>query len=177
MQRVQNPQFLRSVEARLVAARFHPLLEPAADVRVLDVHVLDADRAAIGLAQGGQQLPERCLRRADERAGIERTVEIGRIESELLQLEQRMGRARLAQGIEMGDEMPQVAIGIDQEDDARLPPGIQRRRGQAVDAELEALEEEPPAFIDGSRVLLPLVVGLLDGIQVPARRRRCPIHG
>src|SRR5437763_1134697 len=105
-------------------------------------------------------------RRADERAGIERTVEIGRIESELLQLEQRMGRARLAQGIEMGDEMPQVAIGIDQEDDARLPPGIQRRRGQAVDAELEALEEEPPAFIDGSRVLLPLVVGLLDGIQV-----------
>ena len=44
---VDDPPFLPQVEPRPVPDRLHPLLEPVADLGVADVHVLDADLAAI----------------------------------------------------------------------------------------------------------------------------------
>ena len=63
--------FCRAAKFGLVAARLHAFLEPAADARVLDVHVLDADGPAVGLAQGGEQFAQGAARQAEERAGVE----------------------------------------------------------------------------------------------------------
>ena len=49
--------FLRS-KLRPVPGRLHPLEQPLADLGVADVHELDADRAAVGLAQNRDQLAQ-----------------------------------------------------------------------------------------------------------------------
>ena len=46
------------VERPVVRVRLHALLQPALLLRVLDVHVLAADRAAVGLAQGFEDLAQ-----------------------------------------------------------------------------------------------------------------------
>ena len=49
-----------------------------------------------------------------------------------------------------------------------LDAGVGRRRGRSAAGQLEALEEEPPALVHRSGILLPARVGVLDGVQVPA---------
>ena len=56
-------RFLLDVEVGLVPDRLHPLQEPRADLRVADVHELDADRPAVGLAEDGDQLAQGGMRR------------------------------------------------------------------------------------------------------------------
>ena len=58
VQLVDDPPLLLDVERRPVAHRLHPLEQPLADLGVADVHELDADRAAIGLAQDRDQLAQ-----------------------------------------------------------------------------------------------------------------------
>src|SRR5262249_38977788 len=70
----------------------------------------------------------------------------------------------------------EVPIRVDEQDDAGLTAGIERGGGQPVYSQVEAFEEVPPALIDGGRILQPLAIGRLDGIQVPASRRRCANH-
>ena len=52
-------QVLQRVGVELELDTLHLRLDPALLLRVLDVHVLDADRAAVGVAQHAQQRPER----------------------------------------------------------------------------------------------------------------------
>ena len=52
-------------------------LDPALLRNVADVHVLDADRAAIGFAHRAQDLAQRHLLRAHQRAGVEHRVHVG----------------------------------------------------------------------------------------------------
>ncbi len=50
--------FLFPGELRLVAGRFHPILEPAADLGFLDVNVFDANMAAVSPAEIFDQLAQ-----------------------------------------------------------------------------------------------------------------------
>src|SRR5205823_10876742 len=103
-----------AVEVGPVAARLHALLEPAADARVLDVQVLDADGAAVGLAEGVEQLAQGGARQADEVAGVEGAVEIAFVEAELGEVQQRVAGALLAERVEVGQEVAEVAVGVDE---------------------------------------------------------------
>src|SRR5437667_10127815 len=87
-----------------------------------------------------------------------------------------MGLPWFAEWIEMGDEVAEVAVSMNEQHNAGLPACIQRRRGQAVRAKLEALKEETPALVNRSGILLPLAIGRFDVFQVPACSRRFTHH-
>ena len=57
-----------------------------------------------------------------------------RIKAELAQLQKLVGRARLAQRVEVGDKMAQVAIGIDQPNDPGLVASLERLPRQPATA-------------------------------------------
>ena len=97
--------FCGASKSRPIATRLHAFLQPAADARVLNVHVLDADGAAIGLAQGGEQLPE-VARGRPTKNGRCRRCGPGRLpQAEIGQLQERMAGRRIAERIEPGEEM------------------------------------------------------------------------
>ena len=56
MQRTQDAVLLAIGEGGAIADRFHAVGEPAAGIERIDVHVLDAERAAISFAQGRHQV-------------------------------------------------------------------------------------------------------------------------
>src|SRR5437870_10862716 len=74
--------------------------------------------------------------------------------------------------------MPQIAVGIDEPDDAGLAARIGAGRGRAARAQLEPLEEPLPALIHRRRVALPTLVGVFESVEVPAIGEsvhvRCP---
>jgi hypothetical protein len=177
----QHPLFLRVGEAVLAQrARFEPVAQPAADGEILDVHVLDAGVAAVGLlhqrddrAQGHVDLPAA----EDE---LELGVEIGL--GELHVLERDLGRGALAEveRVELGDAVAEAAVGADQRVHpclldpvglsgrgrngavrASVPPNRQSGAGPLrwlLAAELEAGEEGVPLGIDAGGIGLPLLV-------------------
>src|SRR2546423_797118 len=114
MKLLQDAQVLLTTEAGLIAARLHAFLQPAAYIRVLDMHVLDADGAAVGFPQGDHEFAQRSLLHTDKRTGFKNVVEVGYIQSELLELQKRMRAPRFAQRVEMGNEVAEVAIGVDE---------------------------------------------------------------
>ena len=78
-------------------------------------------------------------------------------------------RPIVAQRIELGHEMPQLAIGVNQ----IINPHAQRRRRQAGPIPLGALnphfkprEKRPPLLGDRARVFLVLLVKLVDVLGV-----------
>ena len=96
-------------------------LDPALLGGLLDVHVLDADRAAVRIAQHAEQIAELHLLVAADATGEELAVEVpdrqavcGRIEL--------VGHLRLlpAQRIEIGDEVAAHAVHADQRGDLHL---------------------------------------------------------
>ena len=56
-------------------------LEPAALLRILDVHVLDADGAAVGVAKDAKNVAELCLYPATKAACLEGSVKIPKAEA------------------------------------------------------------------------------------------------
>src|SRR5262249_45072482 len=132
------------------------------------------DGAAVSLAQGVEQLAQGGPRQADEVAGIKGAVEVGLVESELSQVEQRGTGALLAERGEVGGEVGQVAAGGDEAGGAGLAVGLGLPGAGA--AQLEALEEVAPGRVDRLRVVAPAPVGVLDGVQVPARRHLDMTH-
>ena len=88
-----DPPLLPEVEARAVADRLHPLLQPLADLRVADVHVLDADLPAVGLAEDLDQLAEGGVRGVGQPV-VEDPVEVGLGEPEV----RRVRAARASRG-------------------------------------------------------------------------------
>ena len=68
---------------RPVARRLHPLLEPRPRGFVGDVHVLDAERAAVRFLEGGHELAQRGPLETLEGRGVHRAAEVSLREAEL----------------------------------------------------------------------------------------------
>ena len=96
-------------------------LDPALLLGVLDVHVLDADRAAVGVAQHAEQVAERHLLDAGDAAGEELAVEVPDRQP-VRQRVELLGHRRLlpAERVEVGDEVAADAVDADQRGDLHL---------------------------------------------------------
>ncbi len=108
----------------LVEGRMHTLdlgLDPALLLGVLDVHVLDADRAAIGVAQHAEQRAELHLLGAGDTTGEELPVEVPDRQP-VRQGVELFGHRRLfpLERIEVGDEVSADAVDADEGGDLHL---------------------------------------------------------
>jgi len=108
----QDPHLL--VVRGLLVGLLQALLEPAALLRLLDVHVLDADRAAVGVAQHAEDLAQQHRAPAAEAAGDELAVEIP--EGQPVARDVEVGVAALAvlEGVDVGHQVAAHAVGVDQ---------------------------------------------------------------
>ena len=163
------PRFVRR-KCRAIENRLHPLLEPRPLLLVRDVHELDAERSAIRRLQLCEQIAKRLGRRTQKAAGAERAAQVFFREAELVQLQERMGRAVVTQRIEPGDAMPQLAVGMHQIKRALRQPverlrsfcGSWRQRGTGS-ARFIAGKERPP--LRAQRLWIALVLRL-QALQV-----------
>src|SRR5262249_28630993 len=80
------------------------------------------------------------------------------------EFQQRVTGAPLAERIEVGEEVAEVAIGVDEADDANLLGSAAGGRWTRQ-AKVESLEEVAPTGIDRFGVLAPALVGGFDGFQ------------
>ena len=102
-------------EAGLVVAALDALLDPGLLGRILDVHVLDADLAAIGLAHDLHDLAQRRRLVAEQVVDEDRPVHVGVGEAVGRGIELGVALPRLqVERIEAGFEMAAHAIGADQ---------------------------------------------------------------
>ena len=177
-QAVEDAQPVLGGEVGTVGGRLHALLEPDALLLVLDVHVLDAERAAVGRLQARDQVADAGARAAAEAAARDDAVEILVAEAELRGLEERMPRGLRRERVQVGDQVPELAVGVDQvedADDGRAGRGGHPRchpadgRSVAAGTQLEAREEERPLFADRARVGLVAAVLLGDVVLVGER--------
>ncbi len=108
------------------------LLDPQFLVGLLDVHVLDARRSAVGVAQHAEDLAERHPGAAGQPSGGELTVEVPQAEPVGDRVELVVDLRRLlAQRVEVGDEMASNPVHVDELEDAGLllgPPLAPRGR-------------------------------------------------
>jgi hypothetical protein len=115
-QALEHVPLLLGIEFRVGPIALEPLLPPALLVLVGGVHVLHADRAAIGLAQGVEQIAQGHRVLAEEGvAGVEDRFEVGVGEAveRRLQLGDRRPLGALER-IEVGPAGADVAVGRDQ---------------------------------------------------------------
>ena len=154
-----------SAELGPVEGGLHVLLEPVPLDLVGDVHVLDAEGAAVGGAQEPNQLAQRGVRTAAEAGTLDGALEVVFVEAELAQRQQGMIGLVVAERVEVGDQVAELPVGVDEVEDAEraLGPGA---CGVTVGGELEAGEELRPVFSDRAGVAAKLPVQLLDVIGV-----------
>ncbi len=113
--RVQLAQDAQLVLARGAGvARLEPLLEPLALGGVGDVHVLDADGAAVRVAQQAEDVAQRVLRLAAEAARGEPAVQVPQRHAVVLDVQ--VGVLALAVGERVGlrHEVAARAVGVDE---------------------------------------------------------------
>src|SRR5262249_37445040 len=95
------------------------------------------------------------------------------------QLQQRMAGADFAQRVEVGDEVAEVAVGVNEANDGGLgsPVGGGGTGGDRLRrTQLETLEEGAPAGVHRFGVLLPALIGRLDGIDIETTGNRTMTH-
>ena len=116
------------LDGELGGSAFDLLLDPALLLGLLDVHVLDAHRAAVRVAQDVEQLAERqtpcaahCRVDADVATGEELAVQVpdGQAVGGRIQLGVHLGRLR-RQRIEVGDQVAADPVHVDQRRDLHL---------------------------------------------------------
>ena len=117
---LEDALLARRVEGRVVARRLHPVLEPVLPLGVGDVHVLDADRPAVGLAQGVEDLAQRRLVLAGEPAGHELAVEVPQGEAVGRGVEVAVRRPGAVEGVEVGHQVAAHPVVVDELQHLRL---------------------------------------------------------
>src|SRR5207237_3506036 len=149
--------------------RLPGVLGPDALLLALDVHVLDAERATVGRLEACDQVADAGARAAAETAARDHAVEVLLAEAELRGLEERMPRGLRRERVQVGDQVAELAVGVDQvedADDGRAGRGrggrARRRRADhrpvAAGTQLEAREEERPLLADRAWVGLVAAV-------------------
>ena len=121
-QAFKQAQLLACRVGALAVNRLDPRLNPAPLGDVVDVHVLDADPAAVGFLERIEDLPEGCpLGDALERTRVERRVDVGVAQAVERRFEFVQFGTRLAlQRIEIGPARAQRPIRADHLEDADL---------------------------------------------------------
>ena len=111
-----------------VVGALDPLLDEAPLLQVVDVHIFEADVAAVGRLQHRDDLADASPARSRARRRVDRAVEVGVGEAVIGRASGRPGSSRVVQAerIELGGEMPAHAIGADQH---HRPDASRRRRG------------------------------------------------
>ena len=116
-----------AVERPVVGLRLHALLQPALLLRHLNVHVLAADFAAVGLAQRLQDFAQRRHRfgrafadRLAEAAGEEFAIQIPDGEAVGFGVEFGVVAGFGAERVEIGDQVAAHAVGVDHLHDPRF---------------------------------------------------------
>ena len=89
-------------------------LQPGAFLRVLHVHVLDTDSAAVRIAQHAEYLPQPHPRRPAETAGGELPLEIPERQAVLVDVKVRMLSLLVLQRVGVRHEMTAHPVGVDQ---------------------------------------------------------------
>src|SRR5450755_3601860 len=90
------------------------LLQPGAFLRVLHVHVLDADSAAVRVAQHAEYLPQPHPRRPAETAGGEFPLEIPERQAVLVDVKVRVLALLVLQRVGVRHEMTAYPVGVDE---------------------------------------------------------------
>ncbi len=146
----EDPVLLFAAEFRTIAVRLHLGLQPPPRLHVLNVEVLDGYRPAIGVVEHAEDLPQRGLLRPDEVAGVEYLVEVLFSETESSELEQRVAFEVVAERVEVGDEVADVAVGEDQARHLGLIGGAFRcHRPRRAVGEVEPRKEQLPLCVHG----------------------------
>ncbi len=162
-------------------ARLEAVAQPAADREILDVHVLDAGGAAVGLLHELEDLAQLHGGGAAAEDEIELAVEIGLGELHVLEREFRGGAVAEIERVELGDAVAEAAIGADEGVDLRLfLPGLPdgslpggglpgrggglgwrsftARRRRLLATEFESGEEGVPLDVDAGGIGFPLLI-------------------
>ena len=123
-------------ELGLVADALDALLDPGLLVRMLDVHELDADRAAVGLAQHLHDLAQGRRLQPEHVVEEDRPVHVGFGEAVGLRIELRVVLPALqAERIEIGHQVAAHAVDADQHQRAdRIDDRRARHRRATADA-------------------------------------------
>ena len=92
----------------------HPLLQPGALGRVLDVHVLQADGAAVGVPQHAEDLAQQHPRLAAEAAGRELALQVPQGQAVLDDVQVRVLALGVLQRVGVGQQVAAHPVGVDQ---------------------------------------------------------------
>ncbi len=137
-----------------VVRALHAGLNPGLLLGVLDVHELDADPRAVGLAQDLEDLPERRLLQAEDVVEEELALQIGVGKAVGLGVELRMMLvAREPERVEVGQQVAAHPVGPDQHHHAQV---IDDQAPRALAAEIDDLaavadQAWRPASVVGAR--------------------------
>ncbi len=110
----QDRALLLGRQPGIVAIGLHARLQPLALIGVGYVHVLDADRPAVSRLQGLQKLGQRPFLQSFVGGTLDDLIEIGLAEPELGQRQDRMFAWSALQRVEIGNQVTELAIGVDQ---------------------------------------------------------------
>ena len=112
---VEDLDLALALQHESVLSSLNALLDPRALRRILDVHVLDADDAAVDSPQRADDLSQRRLVEAELAAEEDMAVEVGFAEAVGARLELGVARNRLqAERVEARGEVGAGAVGVDQ---------------------------------------------------------------
>ena len=109
---VEDAQLL--IVARLLVLDLDVVLEPLALARVLDVHVLDADRAAVRVAEHAEDVAELHQASSAEAPRDELAVEVPEGEAVVLDLEVGVRALHVLERVGVGHEVAADAVGVDE---------------------------------------------------------------
>src|SRR5262249_16130924 len=157
--------------------------EPLALSAVRDIRELDAEATAIRIAQLFQQVTQRAVGWTIKAAATDDAIQIGIRHSEVIQVQQRLIWPIVAEGVQVGNEMPQLAVGMDRIEDANrerarrfdfgaggeLRGACGGRRGfRAVYARLKSGKKRLPLLAHRPRVFAILLPQPVDELGVGA---------
>ncbi len=108
----QDPQLLLAVGLGL--RPLDPVLDPGPLVGILDVHVLDADGAAVRVAQDAEDLAQRGDRLAAEAAGGELAVEVPQGQAVADDVEVGVAALAVLQRVGVGHQVAAHPVGVDE---------------------------------------------------------------